>query len=619
MEGDLKKEIKKLQKYRDQIKTWQLNDSMEAAIQPGKLQEHRKMVEEAMECYKDVEKISKMKSYSNQSIMLAAMELIAALSPEAEDAINFLENSIGELENQCETLEEEYEKLSQKKTRKNNSSVIEERKQEMEVFLNRNRFHIDKLRLIIELLKKNKVDPKSVDSIEDHINFYVESNQEPDFIDDESLYDEIMKEAMDTSKRVNNSRASDDDLGEDPRIDKDSKDDTSDSSISKDSSPEKESAMFKSNSINRSQSNTPITPTKLSLNSEVRVSSTQELTSPAIVRNLKPATAPSNPLGAMKWSIAASGAGNASLDLLNGNSKDLSQESSSSIEQNIVGHNVLDTPEKEETRFGAESLDSRNPYYKFVEVLNRSDFSDPEKDLFSDFNLIKLPPGIQDLIISFTATRKVKSSKSKILLNTDSYNAFSAPIQRLFLPRVIRASINQHLSKTGEEKTIEPPLHLLKFQAYWNRIRATDQFERLVNRIQVLSGQKTAENNQIINELTMVLFYGYYYGLTPLENLIAETCLFELEWKPYNSSNELKSVTSVQGRSDSTDKILPTRQYYYWIKCSNLLQSAHIEGGETVEYGDYQVFDLISWDIHLKNGFRLEHRMCQLEPSKVII
>lgn len=69
-----------------------------------------------MECYKDVEKSSKMKSYSNQSIMLAALELEDIdLSPEAEEAVKFLESSIEELEDQCEKLEGEYEKISQKR------------------------------------------------------------------------------------------------------------------------------------------------------------------------------------------------------------------------------------------------------------------------------------------------------------------------------------------------------------------------------------------------------------------------------------------------------------------------------------------------------------------------
>lgn len=48
--------------------------------------------------------------------MLAALELEDIdLSPEAEEAVKFLESSIEELEDQCEKLEGEYEKISQKR------------------------------------------------------------------------------------------------------------------------------------------------------------------------------------------------------------------------------------------------------------------------------------------------------------------------------------------------------------------------------------------------------------------------------------------------------------------------------------------------------------------------
>jgi len=157
-----------------------------------------------MECYKDVEKSSKMKSYSNQSIMLAALELEDIdLSPEAEEAVKFLESSIEELEDQCEKLEGEYEKISQKKIRKNNLTMIEERKQELEGFSNRNKFHIEKMEMVIDFLKKDKISPDAVFAIQEDITFYLESNQEPDFIDDDTLYDELTKEASRASTNNN--------------------------------------------------------------------------------------------------------------------------------------------------------------------------------------------------------------------------------------------------------------------------------------------------------------------------------------------------------------------------------------------------------------------------------
>lgn len=196
LEADLKKEIKKLQKFRDQIKTWQGNDSLETTIAPQKLQEHRRLVEEAMECYKEVEKTSKMKSYSNQSIMLAALnDNEQEITSEAREAVDFLVEIEEDLQDQNEKLDEEYEKLSQKKVRKNNLLAIEERKLELESFKSRNEFHLEKILGLLQFLKAGKLAGELVMTIQEDLNFYVESNQEPDFMDDETMYDELYKEA----------------------------------------------------------------------------------------------------------------------------------------------------------------------------------------------------------------------------------------------------------------------------------------------------------------------------------------------------------------------------------------------------------------------------------------
>ena len=196
LESDLKKEIKKLQKFRDQIKNWQGNDSLEATIALQKLQEHRRLVEEAMECYKEVEKNSKMKSFSNQSIMLASLDQSGReLSQEAMEAHDFLSGIVDELNEQNEGLDEEYEKLSLKKARKSALTAVEERKQEIETFKLRNEMHIEEIENIMGYLKTRKVSVDLVLAIQEDLKFYVELNQEPDFVDDETLYDDLKREA----------------------------------------------------------------------------------------------------------------------------------------------------------------------------------------------------------------------------------------------------------------------------------------------------------------------------------------------------------------------------------------------------------------------------------------
>ncbi|ODV74488.1 Not CCR4-Not complex component, partial [Cyberlindnera jadinii NRRL Y-1542] len=93
LENDLKREVKKLQKLREQIKVWQAQSEVK---DKEKLLEYRRAVEVAMEKYKVVEKGSKVKAYSNMSLKAAG-----ELDPEEQekvDTIQFLQDSIDELE-----------------------------------------------------------------------------------------------------------------------------------------------------------------------------------------------------------------------------------------------------------------------------------------------------------------------------------------------------------------------------------------------------------------------------------------------------------------------------------------------------------------------------------------
>lgn len=597
-----------------------------------------------MECYKDVEKSSKMKSYSNQSIMLAALELEDIdLSPEAEEAVKFLEASIEELEDQCEKLEGEYEKISQKKIRKNNLTMIEERKQELEGFSNRNKFHIEKMEMVIDFLKKDKISPDAVFAIQEDITFYLESNQEPDFIDDDTLYDELTKEASKASSNNNiddeNSQNGDISFQDHSFSNKDDVDEVNVSTPIKKSSDQFPtfSSHPRPDNLSQAHADTIMTPQRAPL----PVPSTPELSSPAIIKSLKPATTPSKPVGNLKWAVAAAGSvpstssgigKNGDMDIKpikeeplfiqSQNSKVPSNKSPFESQLQPQVPSELHYPELQlESQFSVEKK-SNDPNYRFVEVLQNSSVSNTELELFSDLNLIRLPPGIQDLAISFTATRKVSTNDSKILINTNAYNPYITPIQKPFLPLAIQATFNHHLPSNTQEQRIKAPLHLLKFQSYWNRIRAENQFDQFVKEIQLLSAQNNADNIPVINELTMVLFYGYYYGFTPIENLIAESCLFKLNWKPYGSrseiQNNLQAANHIQDNSPFDKVLSESKHYYYWFKCVRNSPTPQVDANEYVEHGDYQVFDLITWETYIKYGYRLELKLCQLEPSKTL-
>ncbi|CAK7900724.1 general negative regulator of transcription subunit 3 [[Candida] anglica] len=682
LEGDLKKEIKKLQKFRDQIKTWQSNDTIEASVVPARLQEHRRLVEEAMERYKDVEKSSKMKSYSNQSIMLAALELENELSPEAVGAVQFVERCIEELQEQSEALESEYEKLSQKKTRKNGSSEAEERKQEIDSFSSRNSFHIEKLEHVISFLKRDKIDPDLIWMIQDDINFYIESNQEPDFVDDETLYDEIFKEASKIHHReAQEKQREQSHQSQSVFTEGDESKDSSVNGSSGHNQPPPAPVPFPPQ-VTNSQSNSTTTsssPNKPTISTPVLKSVTipvsPDNSSPAIIKTLKPATTPSKPVGNLKWSAAA--AGNSGVDTkskgqLQFHSQSQSQsqsqspklQNSNAYEQPLTqqlahtqsqmlqnshsnnsqhsqknqGIGQQGTQQEQEHKESyvpsqaqrTDTTDNSAPLQGRYEtildsMLKNSNLCPVEYELFSDMNLVKLPPGIQDLIVSFTATRKACSSGCKILVTNHQYNPYTTPIMKPFLHSALRSSFYPHLSSqepVKKSQAVKPPLNLLKLQSYWNSIRASNNFDKFVQQIQALSLHTTTESLILVNELTMVLFYGYYYGFIPLENAIAELCLFQLGWRPYNTksnqqSKNLDSEVGFKVTSPFEKASEESRNIFHWFKCIKVHANTQ-SLGSLVEFGDYYVFDLMAWDMYSKTNFKFDHSLSQNEPSKII-
>ncbi|XP_046410283.1 CCR4-NOT transcription complex subunit 3 isoform X8 [Neodiprion pinetum] len=125
-EADLKKEIKKLQRLRDQIKSWIASGEIK---DKSTLLDYRKLIETQMERFKVVERETKTKAYSKEG--LGAAQKLDPAQKEREEVSNWLANSI------------------------------------------------DALNLQIKRIK-------------DDVEYYIESSQEPDFEENEYIYDDII-------------------------------------------------------------------------------------------------------------------------------------------------------------------------------------------------------------------------------------------------------------------------------------------------------------------------------------------------------------------------------------------------------------------------------------------
>lgn len=623
-----------MQKFREQIKIWQLNDviktlSLSSSSLANKLNDNKKLIEEAMEVYKDVERTSKLKTFSNQSILMSAMESYNDqdddddqssdvdfsfasseeeeeedyndMTPEAVEAVKYLKGVIGQIASQTKKLNNEFEKLANKKLRKNNLSTIESKKEKIQSTVELNKFHTKKLFKVIKYVRANKMsDMNLIWLIKDDLNNYLENNGNIDFTDDTSIYDDIF-----------NLVVIEDDYSE-----------FNDSEIHSNTSRDPEEVPIKNGSANnnvlgRLSSGTVETRTQPNhINTSIPASPVNkhmspELASPAIVRTLKPASTPSKPVGNLKWSTAAAGI----LEVSEESHYESSRASAaSSVSPKVTNGSTTVAP------LSTVKSSSSRVETKFVHVLENSSLPQSELNLFSDLNLVKLPPGMQDLIISFTSKRN-NPEDFKLLCSTRSYNQYVTPIKKCNFPELDAAG---NVGGNNNNKQFKPPVQLFKLLSYWNRIRANDEFDRILEEIQTLSEKDSGEGNPIANELTLVLFYGFYFGFTPVENLIAESCLFKLGWRPYNtnhsdssqlnqSQNQISSPSS-NGKVSQSSKDKVT--VHSWVRRIKLLSNS--EESTAFEIGDYQVFDLSFWEVYIKYGFTLDLSLCKTEPTSAI-
>ena len=161
-EGELKKEIKKLQRFRDQIKTWIGSNDIKDKSQ---LLETRRTIETKMEVFKVCEKDTKTKAYSKEGL---ARE--AKLDPKEalkEEKRAWLNDSLDKLHDLIDSVEADKEKLLGAKGSKNKN------KEALEKYENRvqkHKWHIAKIELIIKLIENDELDPSQVECIQEGVD-----------------------------------------------------------------------------------------------------------------------------------------------------------------------------------------------------------------------------------------------------------------------------------------------------------------------------------------------------------------------------------------------------------------------------------------------------------------
>ncbi|KAK5958051.1 general negative regulator of transcription subunit 5 [Knufia fluminis] len=188
LEEHLKREIKKLQKHRDQIKSWAAGNDIK---DKSGLFEQRKRIEKCMESFKAVEKEMKTKAFSKEGLSQNIKQ--DPKEKERDELCDYLTEKVDEI-NQFLTEELEAEaatlQAGMKKKQKDNQKA--ERLAEIETISERYRWHESRLQLLLRSLQNGNVDNQQVLDIKGDIDEVVKDGKDADFDGDayEGIYDD---------------------------------------------------------------------------------------------------------------------------------------------------------------------------------------------------------------------------------------------------------------------------------------------------------------------------------------------------------------------------------------------------------------------------------------------
>ncbi|KAF9956991.1 general negative regulator of transcription subunit 5 [Mortierella alpina] len=254
-ESDLKKEIKKLQRLRDQIKTWAASNDIK---DKRALMDNRKLIETQMEKFKAIEKEMKTKAYSREGLIMSGR--MDPKEKEKAETCSWVTERVESLNIQIEALEAEVETLRVGAKRGKNNPA-KERISELEEKIERHKWHQGRLELILRLLENGQIETDKVAAIQEDVNYYVDENLDPDFAEDEEIYTDLNLEEEEDFFTVGTEDHHSSGQKEDDQSEK-SKDDTPDTPV-KSKPRELESETIPSPSRNAA---TKPTPTKIAAN-----------------------------------------------------------------------------------------------------------------------------------------------------------------------------------------------------------------------------------------------------------------------------------------------------------------------------------------------------------------
>ncbi|KNC51343.1 CCR4-NOT transcription complex [Thecamonas trahens ATCC 50062] len=184
LEADLKTQIKKLQRLRDQVKQWQGSSDFR---DKSALQEKRRLIETKMEAFKEFEKQAKTKAYSKEGLAKSQRKR-GTQSPEKTEKLDWLAECMSRIDEQLEQMEAEMEDLSGRRKKR---SAAADQIESLEVHIERHKFQREQLELVVEALEIDRITVEQVEEIEETLEYHLESWRDPDYFYDEFMYESL--------------------------------------------------------------------------------------------------------------------------------------------------------------------------------------------------------------------------------------------------------------------------------------------------------------------------------------------------------------------------------------------------------------------------------------------
>ena len=144
-----------------------------------------------MERFKIVERETKTKAYSKEG--LTSGQRLDPAERERCEISQWLNSCLETLNIQIDQFEAEIENLGTTKKKKGRGGQQEQADQieALNTLLEKHRDHVQKLETLLRMLDNDTVDINQIKDIKDDLEYYIENCQDPDFMENDMLYEDI--------------------------------------------------------------------------------------------------------------------------------------------------------------------------------------------------------------------------------------------------------------------------------------------------------------------------------------------------------------------------------------------------------------------------------------------